>query len=151
MSWHFNDDGSTDITYSDGSVEHEAPKGKKGEDIQFSRKATGDTVTISKGEMAKLHANYAGEKTFAKKDVVEALKSVEALKVLPAARRAEIANEIWKGYNQRLHQQDFEKIREQAVEVLWRGCVTVPRLTSARSCRGRRRHGACREGDCQTP
>ena len=71
-------------------------------------------MTISKGELVKLHANYAGEKTFAKKDVVEALKSVEALKVLPAARRAEIANEIWKGYNQRLHQQGFEMFTELA-------------------------------------
>lgn len=30
--------------------------------VQKSRKQTGETVTISKGEMAKLHANYAGDK-----------------------------------------------------------------------------------------
>ena len=82
--------------------------------VRRSRTASGDVVTISEGELAKLHANYAGEKTFAKKDVVDALKGVEALKVLPAARRTEIANEIWKGYNQRLHQQGFEMFTELA-------------------------------------
>jgi hypothetical protein len=30
--------------------------------VKKSRKSNGDTITISKGEMAKLHANYAGEK-----------------------------------------------------------------------------------------
>ena len=35
---------------------------KYGRDLRFSRKSTGEVVTISKGEMAKLHANYAGDK-----------------------------------------------------------------------------------------
>ena len=56
-----------------------------------------------------------------------ALKGIDALKVLPAARRAEIANEIWRGYNKRLHQQGFElftKIREHfAALAAWSGCI----------------------------
>ncbi len=83
--------------------------------IQHSRKATGDTVTISKGEMAKLHANYAGEKVFDKKSVKDALASVEAFQKLPSKLRTEFVNRIWTGYNQRLHQQGFE----QFTEVMW--------------------------------
>jgi hypothetical protein len=37
--------------------------------------------------------------------VTEVLKGIDALKVLSAERRREIANEIWTGYNKRLHQQ----------------------------------------------
>ena len=83
--------------------------------IQRSRKATDDTVTISKGEMAKLHANYAGEKVFDKKSVKDALASVEAFQKLPSKLRTEFVNRIWAGYNQRLHQQGFE----QFTEVMW--------------------------------
>ncbi|MBQ8341880.1 MAG: hypothetical protein IJY22_05865 [Clostridia bacterium] len=82
--------------------------------VRFSRNVTGETVTISKGEMAKLHANYAGDKVFAKGAVTEALKGIDALKVLSAERRREIANEIWTGYNKRLHQQGFELFTELA-------------------------------------
>ena len=73
--------------------------------VRRSRTTTGEVVTLSKGEMAKLHANYAGDKVFAKGAVTEALKGIDALKALSAERRREIANEIWTGYNKRLHQQ----------------------------------------------
>ncbi|MBQ8340957.1 MAG: hypothetical protein IJY22_01095, partial [Clostridia bacterium] len=82
--------------------------------VRRSRNVTGETVTISKGEMAKIHANYAGDKVFAKGAVTEALKGIDALKVLSAERRREIANEIWTGYNKRLHQQGFEMFTELA-------------------------------------
>ena len=82
--------------------------------VRRSRTTTGETVTISKGELAKLHANYAGDKVFAKGAVTEALKGIDALKVLSAERRREIANEIWTGYNKRLHQQGFEMFTELA-------------------------------------
>ena len=39
--------------------------------VRHSRKATGDTVQLSTGEIAKLHANYAGDKVFAKGAVTE--------------------------------------------------------------------------------
>jgi len=84
------------------------------EGVRRSRNVTGETVTISKGEMAKLHANYAGDKVFAKGAVTEALKGIDALKALSAERRREIANEIWTGYNKRLHQQGFELFTELA-------------------------------------
>ena len=48
-----NEDGSFTTIYTDGRVETERPKVKR------SRKATGETVTLSRGELAKLHANYA--------------------------------------------------------------------------------------------
>ena len=80
--------------------------------VSRSRNVTGETVQLSKGELAKLHANYAGDKVFAKGAVTEALKGIDALKVLPAERRREIANEIWPGYNKRLHQSGFEAFTE---------------------------------------
>ena len=104
VSWHFNDDGSEEVTFSDGSKE-----------IRRSRAATGEVVTISKGEMAKLHANYAGDKVFDKKSVTEALKGIDALQGLPAEIRNDFVNRLWTGYNQRLHAQGFE----QFTEVMW--------------------------------
>ena len=83
--------------------------------VRRSRNVTGETVTISKGEMAKLHANYAGDKVFAKGAVTEALKGIDALKVLSAERRREIANEIWTGYNKRLNEQGFAMF----TEIMW--------------------------------
>ena len=41
--------------------------------VSRSRNVTGDTVVISKGELAKLHANYAGDKVFVRKSVTEAV------------------------------------------------------------------------------
>ena len=82
---------------------------------QYSRKTTGETVTLSKGELAKLHANYAGEKVFARQSVVAAVKKIDAWSKLPGSLRNEFINRLWKGYNERLHQQGFE----QFTEVMW--------------------------------
>ena len=72
-------------------------------------------VTLSRGELAKLHANYAGEKVFARQSVVEAVKKIDAFNKLPGSLRNEFINRLWKGYNERLHQQGFE----QFTEVMW--------------------------------
>ena len=82
--------------------------------MRHSRNVTGETVTISKGEMAKLHANYAGDKVFAKKDVAAAVKTIDALQKLPAAMRNELVTHLWTGYNERLNQQGFEMFTELA-------------------------------------
>lgn len=87
--------------------------------ISYSRKTTsGGVVTISEGEMAKLHANYAGDKVFDKKSVSEALASIDAFKKLSPEIRRDFVDRIWKGYNQRLHQQGFEQFTEMMWEKL---------------------------------
>lgn len=83
--------------------------------FRYSRKATGETVTISKGEMAKLHANYAGDKVFIKKDVAAAIKTIDALQKLPAAMRNELVTRLWRGYNERLNEQGFAMF----TEIMW--------------------------------
>ncbi len=109
------EEGFVEVTYSDGSKEFQNVNDKKNFGrIKYSRKATGDTVTISKGEMAKLHANYAGDKVFTKKEVAEALASIDAFQKLPAKIREDFVNSIWRGYNQRLHQQGFDLFTELA-------------------------------------
>lgn len=50
--------------------------------VRQSRKATGEVVTLSKGQLAALQANYHGEKVFTKKDVTVALKGIDALQSL---------------------------------------------------------------------
>ena len=55
-----NEDGSFTTVYADGSVEHEAPKGKKGGDIQFSRTVKTD------GQAAKDHADRNYGKIYTK-------------------------------------------------------------------------------------
>ena len=83
--------------------------------VRRSRTASGDVVTLSKGELAKLHANYAGEKVFAKGAVIEAMKGVEAWKRLPVASRNDFVARLWSGYNARLHQQGFDFF----TEIMW--------------------------------
>ena len=84
-------------------------------DANAAARKSGDVVMLSKGEKAKLHANYAGEKVFAKGAVVEAMKGVDAFAQLPKEIRNEFVNRLWTGYNQRLHQQGFE----QFTDVMW--------------------------------
>ena len=85
------------------------------ERVRRSRNVTGETVTISKGEMAKLHANYAGDKVFIKKDVAAAIKTIDALQKLPAAMRNELVTRLWRGYNERLNEQGFAMF----TEIMW--------------------------------
>ena len=111
---HLNADGSTTYIYSDGSTEIQWPKGKIGK-AQYSHKETSDVVTISKGELAKLKANYAGEKVFDKGAVTKALAKIDALQGVPASIRREIVNKLWEGYNARLHSQGFELF----TDIMW--------------------------------
>ncbi len=77
---------------------------------QFSRKPSqkpADTVTMSKGKMAKFKANYQGEKVFDRKSVAEALKGIEALNRFPKIRN-ELTEKLWQGFNNRLDAQGFE-------------------------------------------
>ncbi|MBQ5362314.1 MAG: hypothetical protein IIU63_03110, partial [Clostridia bacterium] len=83
--------------------------------VRRSRAATGEVVTLSKGQIAALQANYHGEKVFVKKDVTTALKGIEALQGLPAEVRNDFINRVWTGYNKHLHQQGFERF----TEVIW--------------------------------
>ena len=63
----------------------EEPKGR----VNRSRSITGEVVTISRGEMAKLHANYAGDKVFIKKDVDAAIQTIDATGKIHLANREE--------------------------------------------------------------
>ena len=59
-------------------------------------------VTISKGELAKLKANYHGEKVFDKPKIVEALMDIECMELLKPATVNRLVDELWKGFNGRL-------------------------------------------------
>ncbi len=72
-------------------------------------------VTLSKGQLAALRANYHGDKVFTKKNVSEALKVVDALQALPAKVRNDFADHLWRGYNERLNQQGFDLY----TEIMW--------------------------------
>ena len=47
------------------------------------------------------------------------------MKALSAERRREIANEIWTGYNKRLHQQGFKTNCKKNVNTPKVGCIVV--------------------------
>ena len=84
-------------------------------DANAATRKSGDVVMLSKGEKAKLHANYAGDKVFDKKSVKDALSGIEAFQKLPAEIRNEFVNSIWTGYNRRLHSQGFELF----TDIMW--------------------------------
>ena len=70
------------------------------ERIKLSRKVYDtDRVTVTKGELAKLKANYQGEKVFNKSAIESALSKVDILKALPANMRKEITSQLFEGYN----------------------------------------------------
>ncbi|MBR3862724.1 MAG: hypothetical protein IKM42_03605 [Clostridia bacterium] len=101
-----------------GNREQQAT-GKTGQDTtgktQKSARKSADTITMSKGQLAALQANYHGDKVFSKKSVVDAMKGVDAFAQLPAEIRNEFINRLWTGYNKRLHAQGFV----QFTEVMW--------------------------------
>ena len=83
--------------------------------IKKSQKAspsTDDRITISRGELAKLKANYEGEKQFNKKDIQNALGKVEALKVLSRKEKNELVSKLFQGYNIRLDAHGYETFSE---------------------------------------
>ncbi|MBE6629394.1 MAG: hypothetical protein E7624_00910 [Ruminococcaceae bacterium] len=81
-------------------------------DANTAAHKSADTITMSKGQLAALQANYHGDKVFAKKDVAAALKGIDAFAKLPADIRNDFINRIWTGYNKRLHAQGFEMFTE---------------------------------------
>ena len=74
-----------------------------------------ETVTLSKGQIAALRANYEGDKVFTKKEVAVAISTIDALQKLPVKERSELVTHLWRGYNERLNEQGFE----QFTEIMW--------------------------------
>jgi hypothetical protein len=74
-----------------------------------------ETVTLSKGQIAALRANYEGDKVFTKKEVAAAISTIDALQKLPAKERSVLSTYLWRGYNERLNEQGFE----QFTEIMW--------------------------------
>ena len=72
-------------------------------------------MTLSKGQIAALRANYEGDKVFTKKEVAAAISTIDALQKLPAKERSELSTYLWRGYNERLNEQGFEKF----TEIMW--------------------------------
>lgn len=70
--------------------------------VSRSRSTTGEAVTLSKGQLAKLKANYHGEKVFDKPKIVEALMDIECMEHLKPATVNRLVDELWKGFNGRL-------------------------------------------------
>ena len=80
--------------------------------VQLSLKSSEDTVNISKGELAKIKANYKSDKVFNKNDVVKAINSIEYIAGIRPQLRNELINRVWKGYNERLDMAGYEKFTE---------------------------------------
>lgn len=109
---------------SDYKIDHEEVKrivkelralyGSNSNDIKHSHKATSDAdrVTITKGALAKLKANYQGEKVFNKKDISAALNNIEALNVLSKSERNSLVSKLFEGYNIRLDAEHYEQFSE---------------------------------------
>ena len=91
VHFHFDEDGTEHVTYASGRRE-----------VKRSRTASGDVVTLSKGQLAKLKANYHGEKVFDKPKIVEALMDIECMEHLKPATVNRLVDELWKGFNGRL-------------------------------------------------
>ena len=58
---------------------------------------------------AALRANYEGDKVFTKKEVAAAISTIDALQKMPAKERSELSTYLWRGYNERLNEQDLDK------------------------------------------
>ncbi len=74
--------------------------------------ADSDKIEVSRGKLEQIRANYKGDMVFYKKDVVAALKGIDALAKLPADMREDITNRLWRGYNVRLNSQGFDLFTE---------------------------------------
>ncbi len=81
---NMTDDGWVEVTYSDGTIGRQNVNDKKNfGKPKYSHNAS-ETVTLSKGQIAALRANYEGDKVFTKKEVAAAIKTIDALQSLPA-------------------------------------------------------------------
>ena len=107
------------VSYEEFSRQRAASRGNTGHSqIRYSRsgnvgeagqngikpvgKPTDNTVTLSKGQLAKLKANYHGEKVFEKVKIAEALMEIEAVAQLKPATVNRLIDKLWKGFNGRL-------------------------------------------------
>ena len=88
--------------------------GSNSNDIKHSHKASSDSdrITVTKGSLAKLKANYEGEKVFNKKDVAAAVEKIDALKILSRSEREKLVAKLFEGYNVRLDSQHYEQFSE---------------------------------------
>ncbi len=71
-----------------------------------------DLVIRTKGQHAAFMAEYHGEKVFTKKLVSDELLKIEEIKNLPAKVRDKLINDVWAGYNNRLHADGYELYSE---------------------------------------
>lgn len=87
---------------------------KVSDNIHHSHKASSDSdrITVTKGSLAKLKANYEGEKVFNKKDVAAAVEKIDALKILSRSEREKLVAKLFEGYNVRLDSQHYEQFSE---------------------------------------
>lgn len=87
---------------------------KVSDNIHHSHKASADSdrITVTKGSLAKLKANYEGEKVFNKKDISAALEKIDALKVLSKSERDSLISKLFEGYNIRLDAEHYEQFSE---------------------------------------
>ena len=84
-------------------------------DIRYSHAASSspeDRITVSRGQLAKLKANYKGEKQFNRKDIETALGKIDALKILSRKDRNELISKLFHDYNIRLDSEGYEKFGE---------------------------------------
>ena len=93
-------------------------KNVDGKDYALPDGVDSDKVTVSRGELAKLKANYQGDKTFTLNGVQSALKGIEAWSSVPSQIRRGLENDLWRGYNMRLHAQGYELFTEVMYEKL---------------------------------
>ena len=109
------DGNATNIIISD-IAQKINPKSKNNSDkINFSLSKSSDKVEISKGAQQKQRAEYQSDRVYHKKDVLETVKSVKALRLLPNKARNELIDELWRGINYRYHE-DARKIADYIIQ-----------------------------------
>lgn len=77
--------------------------------IRYSRKASSDTVTMTKGEQQKRCANYTKEKVYNRQDIENALKNTDAFEKLPLKLRDKYVSSVWQSFNTFIDTSRFNK------------------------------------------
>ncbi len=92
--------------------------------VKYSLKESEDSESLfddnnlvirTRGQHAAFMAEYHGEKVFTKKLVSDELLKIEEIKNLPAKVREKLINDVWEGYNNRLHADGYELY----TEIMW--------------------------------
>lgn len=104
---------SDDVLKKMGSQRN--PEGYYAKRVKHSRKQTGDSVRISTGTLAKLKANYHGEKVFDKTKIANALMEIEGVAELKPATFNRLVDQLWKGFNGRMGWNGYQL----QAEVVW--------------------------------